>query len=159
MNNSEVPNEGLLFLTYLIYALHAISAVGGVLSPALVITAFLFGWPSIIAIIINYMKRDATRGSFLASHFRWQIRTFWFALLWVLISWFLLITVIGAPLAILIAWVAGLWVLYRIARGLLRLMDGEAMPMPTSSTAALMAGRAGFVFKQTKINTVLQVMS
>ena len=125
----QPPREGLVFLTYLIYALHAVSAIGGVLSPALVVTEFLFGWPSIIAIIINYVKRDATRGSYLESHFRWQIRTFWFALLWVLVAWFFMITVIGMPVAILVAWFAGLWVLYRIARGLLRLLNGRAMPV------------------------------
>lgn len=131
---SQKPKESLLFLTYLIYALHAISAAGGVLSPALVVTAFLFGWPSIIAIIINYVKRDETQGSFLESHFRWQIRTFWFALLWVLVAWLLVVTVIGIPLAMVVAWLAGIWVLYRIVRGLLRLLDSRPMPMPDDET-------------------------
>jgi len=129
-NASPASSDSLLFLTYLIYALHAISAVGGLLSPALIITTFITGWPSIIAVIINYMKRSETRGSYLESHFRWQIRTFWFALLWVVISTLLAITVIGLPLAFILAWGAGLWVLYRIGRGLLRLLDSKAMPTP-----------------------------
>ena len=124
------PSDNALFLTYLIYALHAISAVAGLLSPALIITTFVTGWPSIIAVILNYVKRNDVQGTFLESHFCWQIRTFWFALLWVVVVALLTITVIGIPIAILLAWGVGLWVLYRIARGLLRLMDGRAMPSP-----------------------------
>jgi uncharacterized membrane protein len=123
-------SEGLIALTYVIYALHAFSACSGLLSPAFVVTAFLTGWPSIIAVIMNYLKRADVRGTWLESHFRWQIRTFWFALLWVVIALLLAATFIGIPLAIAIAWVAGLWVLYRIVRGWLRLMNREAMPVP-----------------------------
>lgn len=128
-NTTPPATGGLTALTYVIYGLHAISAFGGVLSPAFVLTAFISGWPSIIAVIINYVKRDDTRGTHLESHFRWQIRTFWFALLWVLIAVLLAVTVIGIPIALIVAWAAGLWVLYRIARGLLRLLDGQPMPL------------------------------
>jgi uncharacterized membrane protein len=120
---TQQPSPGLVSLTYIIYFLHLFSAVTGVLSPALVLTAFLTGWPSLIAVILNYAKRSDTRGTYLESHFRWQIRTFWFALLWLLFSGLLILTVIGIPLAILLLCVTGLWVLYRIIRGLLRLMD------------------------------------
>jgi len=95
----------------------------------LVLTAFLSGWPSIIAVIINYVKRGDTRGTHLGSHFRWQIRTFWFALLWVLIAGVLVITVIGIPVAYIMAAFIGLWVLYRMIRGLLRLNKGLPMPI------------------------------
>lgn len=115
-------------VTYLIYALHAISAIGGLLTPALVVTAFVSGWPSIIAVILNYVKRGSTRGTYLESHFRWQIRTFWFALLWVLVAALLSATFVGIPLAFFIALTAGLWVLYRIVRGSLRLMSVKPMP-------------------------------
>ena len=121
--------EGMVTLTYLIYGLHALSAVGGLLSTAFVVTAFLTGWPSIIAVIINYVKRGEVLGTCLESHFRWQIRTFWFALLWVLVAILLAMTFFGIPIAFVIAWVAGLWVLYRIARGLLRLLDRRPMPV------------------------------
>ena len=120
--------EGLIALTYVIYGLHAFSAFSGLLSPAFVVTAFLTGWPSIIAVIINYLKRAEVRGTWLESHFRWQIRTFWYAALWVLLALLLAVTFIGIPLAIVIAWCAGLWVLYRIVRGWLRLMDRQPMP-------------------------------
>jgi uncharacterized membrane protein len=79
--------------------------------------------PSIIAVIINYIKRGEARGTFLESHFRWQIRTFWFALLWCVIAGMLFITFIGIPLAIAVAFGAGVWVIYRIARGWLALRD------------------------------------
>ncbi len=122
--------EGLVTLTFLIYGLHGFSAISGLLSPAFVVTAFLTGWPSIIAVILNYVKRGEARGTWLESHFRWQIRTFWFAFLWVMIVLLLVATVIAIPLAIIIAWFVGLWVLYRIARGWLRLSNRIPMPMP-----------------------------
>lgn len=120
--------EGQVTLTYLIYGLHALSAAGGLLSPAFVVTAFLSGWPSLIAVVINYLKRRAVHGTYLESHFRWQIRTFWFALAWVLVAMLFMLTFIGIFVAIVIAWAAGLWVLYRIVRGLLRLLDKKPMP-------------------------------
>ena len=122
--------DALVTLTYIIYGLHALSALGGILTPAFVVTAFVTGWPSIIAVIINYFKRKEVRGNYLESHFRWQIRTFWFAVIWLLVATLLAVTFVGIPFAIVVAWFAGLWVLYRIARGLLRLLDNKPMPMP-----------------------------
>ena len=122
--------DGLVTLTYIIYGLHALSALGGILTPAFVVTAFVTGWPSIIAVIINYVKRKEVRGSYLESHFRWQIRTFWFAVAWLLVATLLAVTFVGIPFAIVVAWIAGLWVLYRIVRGLLRLLDKREMPTP-----------------------------
>lgn len=121
------PEEGLVRLTHIIYALHAFSAVMGIVSSAAIVTAFLSGWPSILAVILNYAKRGAVRGTYLDSHFGWQIRTFWYALLWVVIALLLAVTVIGIPFALLIVAVAGIWVLYRIIRGWLAL--NEARPV------------------------------
>jgi uncharacterized membrane protein len=124
-----VPRESLLQLTHLVYALHAFSALAGVLGSAFIVTAFLTGWPSIIAVILNYVKRGDpdVEQSYLASHFSWQIRTFWFAVLWVLIAGLLIVTVIGLPLAWLLAVVTGLWVLYRIVRGWLALVGQRSV--------------------------------
>jgi uncharacterized membrane protein len=119
------PAEGLVRLTHLIYALHAFSAVMGLVSSAAVVTAFLTGWPSILAVVLNYAKRADVRGTYLVSHFRWQIRTFWFALLWTVVAFALFVTVVGIPLAWLLMVGTGLWVLYRIARGWLALNDGR----------------------------------
>ena len=125
----QSPTANMVNLTYLIYGLHLFSAVNGVLTSAFVVTAFLSGWPSILAVFLNYVKRDATRGTYLESHFRWQIRTFWFALLWLLIGAILVITIIGIPLAWVMVVLVGLWVLYRMLRGWIRLMSHEAMPV------------------------------
>lgn len=120
---TATPSDGNLRLTHIIYALHAFSAVMGVVSSAAIVTAFLTGWPSILAVILNYAKRNDVRGTFLESHFRWQIRTFWFALLWIVIAVVLFVTIVGIPFAWLIVVVTGIWVLYRIARGWIALND------------------------------------
>ena len=121
------PPLSLVNVTHLVYALHALSVLIGITTAATIIGAFVFGMPSIIAVNINYLKRGEAQGTFLDSHFRWQIRTFWFGLLWCLIGGFLFVTLIGIPLAIVVFIAAGLWVIYRIARGWLALRDRRAM--------------------------------
>jgi len=123
----QVPSANMVQLTYLIYGLHLFSAINGVLTSAFVVTAFLSGWPSIFAVMLNYIKRGATRGTYLESHFRWQIRTFWFALLWLVVGAILVVTVIGIPLAWILIVAIGLWVLYRMMLGVTRLMNQQAM--------------------------------
>jgi uncharacterized membrane protein len=126
---SVTPVAGLVTLTHLIYGLHAFSALTGVIGAAFVVTAFLSGWPSIIAVILNYVKRSDVRGTFLESHFRWQIRTFWFALLWVVVALALALTFVGIPFAWAVAVLDGIWVLYRIVRGWLALVSERPMPI------------------------------
>lgn len=123
------PTPGLVSLTYIIYSLHLFCAITGVLTPAFIVTAFLTGWPSLLAVILNYIKRSETHGTYLESHFRWQIRTFWFAVLWLLVAVLLFITIVGILPAILVVGLTGVWVVYRIVRGLMRLMDELPMPM------------------------------
>jgi uncharacterized membrane protein len=119
------PRESLIKLAHLIYALHAFSLVTGIVGAATVVGAFLTGWPSIIAVILNYVKRSEVRGTWLESHFRWQIRTFWFGLLWVTLCGLFIVATLG--IGLLIAWLpltlVGLWFIYRIVRGWLRLME------------------------------------
>ena len=122
-----IPPPSLVNVTHLVYALHALSLLIGITSAATIIGAFVFGMPSIIAVIINYLKRREARGTFLESHFRWQIRTFWFGLLWCLLGGFLFVTFIGIPLALVDIIAAGLWVIYRVVRGWLALRDRRAM--------------------------------
>jgi uncharacterized membrane protein len=121
------PDPSLVTVTHLVYALHALSLLIGLLTAATIIGAFVFGVPSIIAVIVNYLKRGEAQGTFLESHFRWQIRTFWFALLWFVIGAMLFATFIGIPFALGVWLAIGLWVIYRIARGWLALRDGKAM--------------------------------
>ena len=122
-----VPREGLVTLTHLMYGLHAFSALTGLLTPALVVT-FLTGWPSIIAVIINYVKRSEVRATWLDSHFSWQLRTFWYALLWLALGGVLFITVVGIPVAIALWLGTGIWVLYRLIRGWLALGSKQTLP-------------------------------
>jgi uncharacterized membrane protein len=124
------PSEGMVTLAHVLYALHGFSALMGVLSAAFIVTAFLTGWPSIIAVIINYVKRGDARGTWLDSHFGWQIRTFWYALLWVILAGALILTVVGIPFAFLLLIIVGVWVLYRIIRGWIALAEAKPMPLP-----------------------------
>jgi uncharacterized membrane protein len=125
--SETAPPPSLVNVTHLVYALHALSLLIGITTAATIIGAFVFGVPSIIAVIINYIRRGEAKGTFLESHFRWQIRTFWFALLWCVIGGMLFITLIGIPLAIGVFFGAGVWAIYRIARGWLALRDRKAM--------------------------------
>jgi len=127
--NEQKPTSGEVTITYVIYGLHGFSALSGVLSPAFIVTAFFVGWPSILAVVLTYMKRDDVKGTYLESHLRWTLRTFWFALLWIIICGILFATLIGIVLAIIIWVAAGLWVLYRLIRGFKRLLSEEAMPV------------------------------
>ena len=121
------PLAGLRTWTHVIYALHAWSVLAGILTPALIVTAFLLGWPSIVAVVLNYAKRAEAAGTFLESHFRWQIRTFWFAVPWALLGAILWLTFLLIPLAVVIWVVTGLWVTYRVARGWLALVNGRPL--------------------------------
>ena len=101
----------------------------GILTAATVVGAFVFGIPSIIAVVINYMRRAEASGTFVESHFRWQIRTFWFSLLWIVIAGVLFLTIVGIPLAMVVVFGAGIWAIYRIVRGWLALNDRRPMPV------------------------------
>ena len=107
--------------THLIYALHACAVFVGVTSAATVAGGFVFGLPSLLAVFLNYLKRSDVEGTWLASHFRWQIRTFWFTALWLVVYGLLIITIIGIPLAWILIALLGLWVGYRVIRGWLAL--------------------------------------
>ena len=130
-----MPSPQLLRYTHWIYALHALSVVTGIVTAASIVGMFVFGWPSIIAVIMNYVRRSEVEGTWLESHFRWQIRTFWFALLWAAVT-----TIISAPLVLLlglgvVTWIigfliVGIWVVYRVVRGWLALREGVPVPRP-----------------------------
>jgi uncharacterized membrane protein len=126
---SDRSNQALAGWAHVIYALHAVSLVTGILGAASIVGAFLTGWPSIIAVILNYIKRGDVRGTWLESHFLWQIRTFWFGLLWV--SLCLLFVAITFGLGIIVAWLplglTAFWFIYRVARGWLALNDSRPM--------------------------------
>jgi uncharacterized membrane protein len=116
-----------LLAAHIVYGLHAFAIVLGITGAATVIGGFVGSVPSIIAVIINYLKRGSARGSWAASHYRWQIRTFWYALLWLVIAVLLAVTVVGAPIGLGLMFVVTLWLIYRIARGWIRLLDRQPM--------------------------------
>lgn len=126
----SVPDPSLVTYTHAIYALHAASVLIGVTSPATVVGSFVFGLPSLIAVAMNYLRRSDVRGTYLEQHFLWQIRTFWWALLWMFVA-----GLISAPLILalglgivtffLAAMIVGLWVIYRVLRGWLALRDAR----------------------------------
>ena len=136
MNTLTIEAQpSLVRTTHIVYALHALGLALGAFGAASVLGSFLFSWPSIIAVIINYVKRGEARGTWLESHFTWQIRTFWFAL-----AWAALVALVSIPLAVVLVgigtWIAGMfvlgvWAIYRIARGWLRLKDHQPMPATT----------------------------
>jgi uncharacterized membrane protein len=114
--NEQVPSaassealQSARTLTIVVYALQAAS--------------FLVGMTFVVAVIINYVKRDDVRGTYLESHFRWQIRTFWYSLLWALVGILTFVLVVGYFVLVADA----IWVVYRIVRGWLRVNDGKPM--------------------------------
>ena len=126
---SSAQESSLVSWTQAIYALHAFSLIMGIVGAATIVGAFLTGWPSIIAVILNYVKRGDVRGTWLESHFRWQIRTFWFGLLWVALCVAFVVVTFGTGL--LIVWIpmglVSLWFVYRIVRGWMRLSGRRTM--------------------------------
>lgn len=85
--------------------------------------SILLGFTMIVGVIINYVKRKDVRGTFIESHFRWQIRTFWFGLLWVVVGILTIVFVVGW----LILLANGVWFIYRIVKGWLALNDNKPM--------------------------------
>ncbi|EGW21174.1 transmembrane protein [Methylobacter tundripaludum SV96] len=109
-NIATTENEkSAITLTTVIYALYAAS--------------YFVGITAIIAIVMNYVKKDDVVGTFLESHFRWQIRTFWFGVLWGVLGTITMVFIIGW--FVLVA--DGIWIIYRIVKGWLRLNDGKPM--------------------------------
>ncbi|MFA5597424.1 MAG: hypothetical protein WCY47_00810 [Pusillimonas sp.] len=101
--------KSLKTVTTVIYALNALS--------------FFVGITSIVAIIMNYVKLSDTRGTWLESHFRWQIRTFWYGILWAIVSFVLMFVMVGYVLLVAVC----VWYIYRIVKGWLRLADNKPM--------------------------------
>src|ERR1700757_4237169 len=105
MAPAQSADESLISYTHVIYALHSLSVLIGLTSALTIVGAFVFGLPSIIAVIMNYARQNDVRGTFLESHFRWQIHTFWFALLWLVIVWG-----VSLPLMLILVGFVTLWV-------------------------------------------------
>lgn len=108
---SDEKIASLKTLSTVIYALYALS--------------LFFGVTAIVAIVLNYIKREEVQGTWLESHFSWQIRTFWWGLVWLVVGAITWIILIGWAV-----WgVACIWFIYRIAKGWLNLNDNKPMPI------------------------------
>jgi len=125
-------DRGLVSYTHLMYLLHAIGVAIGILTAASIVGYFLFSLPSIAAVVMNYVRRGDVRGTWLESHFSWQLRTFWWALAWsalaVLLFGWLVLLLIGIPLLAGSFFLIGIWVAYRVIRGWLALRDRRSVP-------------------------------
>lgn len=127
------PSGGTRIVSHIVYGLHALSILIGVLTGATVASAFVFSWPSILAVILNYIFRGDTEGTYLESHFSWQIRTFWMAALLLVVMLFvgtlLMFVGIGIFVFLIGFLVLGIWVAYRIGLGWIKLSRHEALPL------------------------------
>ncbi|MGH8714475.1 MAG: DUF4870 family protein [Casimicrobiaceae bacterium] len=130
--DSSVPSQSLISTTLIVYALFGVAAVAGLVSSGFPLIAPLMGLIGIIGLILAYVKRGDAAGTWLQSHYRWLIRTFWFSLLWGIVGGLVLVILglilIGIPIAIGIWIAATIWVLYRLIRGYVLFKDSKPVP-------------------------------
>lgn len=108
-------------------ALQALKKVSTIVY-ALQAGGFLFAYiPHIVAAVVIYQKKADAVGTWMESHFRWQLKTFWFGLLWAAIGFMFVITLVGSVIGIPIMIANGIWIIYRVVKGWLRLNDGKQM--------------------------------
>src|SRR5215472_16758969 len=129
---APVPPSSVITVTLIVYALFGAEAVVAILSHGFPPIAPLAGLVGIIGIILAYVKRGEAAGTWLASHYRWLIRTFWFSLLWGIIGAIIFVLLALIIIGIIIGyaiWVATtIWVLYRLVRGYM--LFNESKPVP-----------------------------
>ena len=128
----SAPSASLISMTLVVYALFGAAAIIALVSSGFPLIAPLFGIVGIIGIILAYVKRGEATGTWLASHYRWLIRTFWYSLLWgcigAIIFVLLAIILIGLVIGYVI-WVATtIWVLYRLIRGYVLFKESRPIP-------------------------------
>jgi uncharacterized membrane protein len=138
MADFPAPNAGTaaadppVSAALLAYALFGTAAVVALVSSGFPAAAPLMGLVGIAGLIVAYVKRGDAQGTWVASHFTWLIRTFWYSFLWGVVGALVLlvlgIILIGIPIALLIWAVASIWVIYRVIRGYLVFKESRAMP-------------------------------
>lgn len=109
-NTGVAVNDKQKNIVLLVYVLQALSFLGAV--------------TAIAGVVINYLKRDEVRGTYLESHVNWQIKTFWYTLLGYFIGIILLVVLIGGLVMLAVT----VWYIYRIIKGWLALNDGKELP-------------------------------
>jgi uncharacterized membrane protein len=125
------PDDGLIAWTHVIYGLHALAIIIGATSAVTIVGAFVFGLPSLAGVVLTYIKRSEARGSFLESHYRWLLRTFWFAVLGGVLAGLATLVLVATIVGLVLVWlpflVVGVWLVYRIALGWLSLKDRKPL--------------------------------
>jgi len=118
----------------LAYALFGVGAVAALISAGgIAVGAPLMGLLGIAGVVVCYVKQDAAQDTWVASHFRWLIRTFWYSLLWGVVGGIVfvllfLVFLLGPLLAIVIWAAASVWVIYRVVRGYLLFSQSKPVP-------------------------------
>jgi uncharacterized membrane protein len=129
---SGAPSPALISMTLVIYALFGVAAVVGLASSGFPLIAPLTGVVGIVAVVLAYVKRSEAAGTWLASHYRWLIRTFWYSLLWGIIGaviFAVLFLILIGPVIAYVIWVATtIWVLYRLIRGYMLFNASQPVP-------------------------------
>jgi len=124
----DVPGDLPTTAALVAYALMGAAGVACLFSSGFHFIAPLFGFLGIAAVIICYFKRSEAAGTWIASHLRWMIRTFWFSLLGSIVGWIFAVTIVGLVIAIPLWFVVSIWILYRVVRGYLWFKDGKQIP-------------------------------
>ena len=136
------PSDGTRIVAHVVYGLHTVSILLGLMTGASIAGAFIFSWPSILAVILNYIFRGDAEGTYLESHFAWQIRTFWWYLFWNILAFvpftFLFFTgenpdafagvAFGASaFCLAVVGLSWIWIVYRAIRGIITVNDNQPM--------------------------------
>ena len=128
-HDAQAPTMAVL-IAYLLFGLAALIQIGG---SGIAVPAPLLTFIGIIGVVVAYVKRGDSRGTWVESHLTWLIRTFWWSTAWALIGWVLLvllaIVLIGFALGPLIWAITAVWVLYRVVKGVLYYKDQRPMPL------------------------------
>ena len=128
---TSVASQPPITAVLAVYVLYAIAGVVSLISAGMSI-APLFGLIGIVGLVIVYVKQDEASGTWVASHLRWLMRTFWWGMFWAMLGWLVLITLglilIGIPIAYGIWFGASIWILYRVIRGYLLFKDSKPIP-------------------------------
>ncbi|MCP3866489.1 MAG: hypothetical protein GY703_00010 [Gammaproteobacteria bacterium] len=125
-NNDPTLNSAVT-VAHIVYALHAIAIFLGISGAPTIIGSFVGSLPSIFAVLLNYIRRGDARDTWVESHYKWQIRTFWFALVWLVVAWVAIFSLVGAVVGFPMLVVLTVWLIYRVLRGWLRLR--KSLPM------------------------------
>jgi uncharacterized membrane protein len=108
MDKTPEQLASLRQITLVVYILQALS--------------FFMGITAVVGIVINYVKKEDAAGTLYESHFDWQIRTFWWGLVWSVLG---VILILALGLGFIVLFVAWIWAIYRVVKGWLKWNDQQ----------------------------------